>query len=207
MLPRRALTPISERASLVQRLRSDPRCWSEEVEPAPVIQMQGQHKEALIASDWRALKRSCGASARSGSGSCGRPGSTARDRGEARRDRPWILASGARLRPMADDNAVDPVGHGSTVWMQELDEAKALRHAMHLDVSVAREHVAARLQSALAAAAASSTRPMPHRTGRSPTARATASVSAPGRTGPASNRLPVPRLPHPLGFVVGGSRS
>ena len=53
--------------------------------------------------------------------------------------------------PMADDNAVDPLGHGSTVWMQELDEAKALRHAMHLDVSVAREHVAARLEAALAA--------------------------------------------------------
>lgn len=53
--------------------------------------------------------------------------------------------------PIADDNAVDPLGHGSTVWMQELDEAKPLRHAMHLDVSVAREHVAARLQAALAA--------------------------------------------------------
>jgi 4a-hydroxytetrahydrobiopterin dehydratase len=53
--------------------------------------------------------------------------------------------------PMADDNAVDPLGHGSTVWMQELDEAKPLRHAMHLDVSVAREHVTARLQAALAA--------------------------------------------------------
>jgi 4a-hydroxytetrahydrobiopterin dehydratase len=53
--------------------------------------------------------------------------------------------------PMADDNAVDPLGHGSTVWMQELDEAKPLRHAMHLDVSVGREHVAARLQAALAA--------------------------------------------------------
>jgi 4a-hydroxytetrahydrobiopterin dehydratase len=53
--------------------------------------------------------------------------------------------------PMADDNAVDPLGHGSTVWMQELDEAKPLRHAMHLDVSVAREHVTARLQAAIAA--------------------------------------------------------
>jgi 4a-hydroxytetrahydrobiopterin dehydratase len=53
--------------------------------------------------------------------------------------------------PMADDNAVDPLGHGSTVWMQELDEAKALRHAMHIDVSVAREHVEARLAAALAA--------------------------------------------------------
>jgi len=53
--------------------------------------------------------------------------------------------------PMADDNAVDPLGHGSTVWMQELDEAKPFRHAMHVDVSVAREHVEARLQAALAA--------------------------------------------------------
>ena len=52
---------------------------------------------------------------------------------------------------MADDNAVDPLGHGSTVWMQELDAAKPLRHAMHLDVSVAREHVEARLEAALAA--------------------------------------------------------
>jgi 4a-hydroxytetrahydrobiopterin dehydratase len=53
--------------------------------------------------------------------------------------------------PMADDNAVDPLGHGSTVWMQELDHSKALRHAMHVDVSVAREHVEARLKAAVAA--------------------------------------------------------
>ena len=53
--------------------------------------------------------------------------------------------------PMSDDNAVDPLGHSSTVWMQELDEAKPLRHAMHIDVSVAREHLAARLEAALAA--------------------------------------------------------
>lgn len=52
---------------------------------------------------------------------------------------------------MSDDNAVDPLGHGSTVWMQELDAAKPLRHAMHIDVSVAHEHVAARLEAALAA--------------------------------------------------------
>jgi 4a-hydroxytetrahydrobiopterin dehydratase len=52
---------------------------------------------------------------------------------------------------MADDNAVDPLGHGSTVWMQDLDEAKPLRHAMHVDVSVAREHAEARLAAALAA--------------------------------------------------------
>jgi 4a-hydroxytetrahydrobiopterin dehydratase len=53
--------------------------------------------------------------------------------------------------PRADDNAVDPLGNGSTVWMQELDAAKPLRHAMHVDVSVAREHVEARLAAALAA--------------------------------------------------------
>jgi 4a-hydroxytetrahydrobiopterin dehydratase len=53
--------------------------------------------------------------------------------------------------PMADDNAVDPLGHGSTVWMQELDQAKPLRHAMHIDVSVAREQVKARLEAAVAA--------------------------------------------------------
>jgi 4a-hydroxytetrahydrobiopterin dehydratase len=50
-----------------------------------------------------------------------------------------------------DDNGVDPLGHGSTVWMQELDPAKTLRHAMHVDVSVAREHAEARLAAALAA--------------------------------------------------------
>ena len=53
--------------------------------------------------------------------------------------------------PRAEDNGVDPLGHGSTVWMQELDEAKALRHAMHIDVSVAREHLKARLDAAIAA--------------------------------------------------------
>lgn len=53
--------------------------------------------------------------------------------------------------PMGDDSGVDPLGHGSTVWMQELDTAKPLRHAMHVDVSVAREQVEARLAAALAA--------------------------------------------------------
>ena len=53
--------------------------------------------------------------------------------------------------PMADDNAIDPLGHGSTVWMQELSRTKPLRHAMHIDVSVAREHVEERLVAALAA--------------------------------------------------------
>jgi 4a-hydroxytetrahydrobiopterin dehydratase len=54
-------------------------------------------------------------------------------------------------RAIADDNGVDPFGHGSTVWMQELDEAKPLRHAMHIDVSLAREQAEGRLAAALAA--------------------------------------------------------
>jgi 4a-hydroxytetrahydrobiopterin dehydratase len=53
--------------------------------------------------------------------------------------------------PMSDDNAVDPLGLGSTVWSQELDDAKPLRHAMHLDVSMAREQIEGRLVAALAA--------------------------------------------------------
>jgi 4a-hydroxytetrahydrobiopterin dehydratase len=61
----------------------------------------------------------------------------------------WRAALG--YAPQADDNAVDPLGHGSTVWMQELDDAKPLRHAMHVDVSVAREQVEARLAAALGA--------------------------------------------------------
>jgi len=53
--------------------------------------------------------------------------------------------------PLADDNAVDPLGHGSTVWMQELNPDKPLRHAMHIDVSVAKEQVDDRVAAALAA--------------------------------------------------------
>jgi 4a-hydroxytetrahydrobiopterin dehydratase len=52
---------------------------------------------------------------------------------------------------LADDNAVDPLGHGSTVWMQDLDPAKPLRHAMHVDVSVAREQAEHRVAAAVAA--------------------------------------------------------
>jgi 4a-hydroxytetrahydrobiopterin dehydratase len=53
--------------------------------------------------------------------------------------------------PLAPDNGLDPLGHSSTVWMQGLDPENALRHAMHIDVSVAREHAEARLAAALAA--------------------------------------------------------
>jgi 4a-hydroxytetrahydrobiopterin dehydratase len=61
----------------------------------------------------------------------------------------WRAALG--YTPLSDDNGVDPLGHGSTVWMQDLDGAKPLRHAMHVDVSVAHEHVEARVAAALAA--------------------------------------------------------
>jgi 4a-hydroxytetrahydrobiopterin dehydratase len=53
--------------------------------------------------------------------------------------------------PMHDDNGIDPLGQGSTVWMQDLNPAKPLRHAMHIDVSVARDHAEARMQAAVAA--------------------------------------------------------
>jgi 4a-hydroxytetrahydrobiopterin dehydratase len=52
---------------------------------------------------------------------------------------------------MSPDNGVDPLAHGSTVWMQELDAAKPLRHAMHVDVSLGKGQGAARLAAALAA--------------------------------------------------------
>jgi 4a-hydroxytetrahydrobiopterin dehydratase len=53
--------------------------------------------------------------------------------------------------PMHEDNAIDPLGHGSTVWMQDLNPEKPLRHAMHVDVSVAREVAERRLAAAVAA--------------------------------------------------------
>ena len=53
--------------------------------------------------------------------------------------------------PMLGDNAIDPLGNSSTVWMQELDEAKPLRHAMHIDVSVPREQAEGRFAAAVAA--------------------------------------------------------
>ena len=53
--------------------------------------------------------------------------------------------------PMHEDNCIDPLGQGSTVWMQDIDPAKPLRHAMHIDVSVARDRAEARMQAAVAA--------------------------------------------------------
>jgi 4a-hydroxytetrahydrobiopterin dehydratase len=53
--------------------------------------------------------------------------------------------------PLHEDNCIDPLGQGSTVWMQDLDPDKPLRHAMHVDVSVARDQAEARLQAAVAA--------------------------------------------------------
>lgn len=53
--------------------------------------------------------------------------------------------------PMLDDNAVDPLGVSSTVWMQEIEPAKSLRHAMHIDVSLSRERAAARVEEAMKA--------------------------------------------------------
>ncbi|HEX2626052.1 MAG TPA: VOC family protein [Candidatus Limnocylindrales bacterium] len=53
--------------------------------------------------------------------------------------------------PLAADNSVDPLGIGSAVWMQDIDPAKPLRHAMHIDVSLAREEAERRRDAAVAA--------------------------------------------------------
>jgi 4a-hydroxytetrahydrobiopterin dehydratase len=54
-------------------------------------------------------------------------------------------------QPMLDDAGIDPLGVSSSVWMQDLDSSKPLRHAMHLDVSVAKEHAQSRVDAAVAA--------------------------------------------------------
>ncbi len=53
--------------------------------------------------------------------------------------------------PMSEDNCIDPLGQGSTVWMQDLNPSKPLRHAMHVDVSLSWEQARARVSAALAA--------------------------------------------------------
>lgn len=53
--------------------------------------------------------------------------------------------------PMLDDNAIDPLGVSSTVWMQDLDADKPLRHAMHLDVSLSKEQAQGRVDAAVKA--------------------------------------------------------
>ena len=53
--------------------------------------------------------------------------------------------------PLAPDNGLDPLGHSSTVWMQDLPPDKELRHAMHIDVNVSRDQADVRLAAALAA--------------------------------------------------------
>lgn len=53
--------------------------------------------------------------------------------------------------PMLEDNAIDPLGVSSTVWMQDIDVNKPLRHAMHLDVSLSREQAQARVEAAVKA--------------------------------------------------------
>ena len=50
-----------------------------------------------------------------------------------------------------DGHALDLLGTGSTVWMQPLDAAKPLAHAMHVDVSVSKTQAKARVEAALAA--------------------------------------------------------
>src|SRR6185369_16518393 len=64
-------------------------------------------------------------------------------------DRFWRAVLG--YEQLAADNAVDPLGIASAVWMQDIDPSKSLRHAMHIDVSLAREEADRRLAAAVAA--------------------------------------------------------
>jgi 4a-hydroxytetrahydrobiopterin dehydratase len=52
---------------------------------------------------------------------------------------------------VSPDNGIDPLGVGSTVWMQDIDASKPLRHAMHIDVSLAHEEGQRRVDAAVAA--------------------------------------------------------
>ena len=54
-------------------------------------------------------------------------------------------------QPMLDDAGIDPIGLSSNVWMQDLDPNKPLRHAMHIDVSVSKEHAQSRVDAAVKA--------------------------------------------------------
>lgn len=61
----------------------------------------------------------------------------------------WRAALG--YEAMLDDGAIDPLGNSSSFWMQELEDSKSIRHAMHLDVSVAREVAEQRVAAAVQA--------------------------------------------------------
>ncbi len=61
----------------------------------------------------------------------------------------WRVVLG--YAPLHEDNCLDPLGQGSTVWMQGLDPGNALRHAMHVDVSVAQDCAEARVRAAVSA--------------------------------------------------------
>ncbi|MDQ1743985.1 MAG: hypothetical protein QOE23_2324 [Pseudonocardiales bacterium] len=95
-------------------------------------------------------------------------------------------------RPLDDDNAIDPLGHSSTVWLQELTPDKPLRHAMHLDVSLAREQ-RPESRRRLPRAAAWWTRPTLRPAGSWQTGPVTRCASHRGRTAASS------REPDPLG--------
>ena len=49
------------------------------------------------------------------------------------------------------DDLLDPRGRGPSVWFQQLDPEKPLRHAMHIDLAVPREIAGRRLDAAIAA--------------------------------------------------------
>jgi 4a-hydroxytetrahydrobiopterin dehydratase len=69
-------------------------------------------------------------------------------------DKPAMLAFwGAVLayEPVEDEDVVDPLTHGPSIWFQPMREPRSGRNRIHVDVSVPHEQAEARIQSAIAA--------------------------------------------------------
>lgn len=49
------------------------------------------------------------------------------------------------------DDLVDPHGHGPSFWFQDMDELRAQRNRIHVDISVPHDQAEARVAAAIAA--------------------------------------------------------
>lgn len=50
-----------------------------------------------------------------------------------------------------DEDLIDPQGRGPSIWFQQMDEPRAQRNRIHLDIAVPHEQAASRVAAALAA--------------------------------------------------------
>lgn len=60
----------------------------------------------------------------------------------------WAAVMGYRER---NGNLIDPLGHGPTIWFQQMTEPRPQRNRIHFDISVAHDEADARVAAALAA--------------------------------------------------------